>query len=122
MIRDSITSDSDSIIQSREFEDFGHRERIIPEYDDIDGRFFQQIDVLKQNDEGLNNEKWESLTETVFRDDAPNKYLECYVCQEEFNNGNALKVLGCSHMFHKDCIRPWFDKRDTCPLCRVAVQ
>ncbi|TNV75700.1 hypothetical protein FGO68_gene3900 [Halteria grandinella] len=71
---------------------------------------------------GISDDKWEALTETVFTENASNKYLECYICQEEFNNGNVLKVLGCSHLFHKDCIRPWFDQRDTCPLCRVIVQ
>ena len=42
---------------------------------------------------------------------------ECAVCLEEFRVGSHAK-LPCSHIFHQNCILPWFWMNDFCPLCR----
>jgi hypothetical protein len=41
----------------------------------------------------------------------------CSVCLEE---GSSDVVLACGHVFHWDCVRPWLDARNACPLCRMA--
>ena len=38
----------------------------------------------------------------------------CVICLCEGSN-NA--VLECGHAFHWACVRPWLDRRNTCPLC-----
>lgn len=37
------------------------------------------------------------------------------------NKNQAIKELGCKHMFHLRCLREWLQKRDTCPVCRAKV-
>jgi E3 ubiquitin-protein ligase RNF115/126 len=45
----------------------------------------------------------------------------CSVCQEKFKLGELAKVLPCKHLFHPDCIIPWFRVKDSCPLCRHPI-
>lgn len=32
-----------------------------------------------------------------------------------------MAILDCQHLFHRECILPWFERHDTCPICRKAV-
>ena len=33
----------------------------------------------------------------------------------------VVKLPACGHMFHRECIVPWFERCDTCPMCRRVV-
>lgn len=33
----------------------------------------------------------------------------------------ASKKLPCNHIFHKSCLRSWFQKHQTCPTCRLDI-
>ncbi|XP_044477193.1 uncharacterized RING finger protein C2A9.04c-like [Mangifera indica] len=46
---------------------------------------------------------------------------KCSICLEEFNVGDELCRLPCSHFYHEDCIVPWLEKSHTCPLCRFPL-
>ncbi|XP_029376041.1 E3 ubiquitin-protein ligase RNF43 [Echeneis naucrates] len=41
----------------------------------------------------------------------------CAICLEEFQDGQHLRIISCTHEFHKDCIDPWLLQNRTCPLC-----
>lgn len=45
----------------------------------------------------------------------------CAICLEEYSHHSIVKVLGCSHFFHIDCIRSWFARNATCPVCRYYL-
>jgi len=44
----------------------------------------------------------------------------CIICREEMVAPSAKK-LPCGHIFHKSCLRSWFQRQQTCPTCRLDV-
>ncbi|CUS24847.1 LAQU0S20e01200g1_1 [Lachancea quebecensis] len=43
----------------------------------------------------------------------------CVICQEQLNDLNNVRVLGCSHVFHTHCIDRWVCGNSACcPLCK----
>ena len=32
-----------------------------------------------------------------------------------------IKKLPCDHIFHKSCLRSWFQRQQTCPTCRTSI-
>mmetsp|Transcript_19221 Transcript_19221/g.35154 ORF Transcript_19221/g.35154 Transcript_19221/m.35154 type:complete len:153 (-) Transcript_19221:24-482(-) len=44
---------------------------------------------------------------------------ECAVCREGFKS--EATSLPCSHLYHRDCIKPWLQRHNSCPMCRQAV-
>jgi hypothetical protein len=50
------------------------------------------------------------------------KDLSCPVCLSQFECGeDGIVNLKCGHLFHRDCLAPWFAHRHTCPVCRADV-
>ncbi|XP_068605268.1 E3 ubiquitin-protein ligase RNF126-like isoform X1 [Brachionichthys hirsutus] len=47
--------------------------------------------------------------------------LECPVCKEDFREDERVRQLPCNHLFHNDCIVPWLERHDTCPVCRMSL-
>lgn len=48
----------------------------------------------------------------------------CIICREEMNGNDAsqqIKKLPCDHIFHKSCLRSWFQRQQTCPTCRTSI-
>ena len=44
----------------------------------------------------------------------------CIICREEML-APSTKKLPCNHIFHKNCLRSWFQRQQTCPTCRLDV-
>jgi len=62
----------------------------------------------------------------------------CIICREEMQVQQSIKRLACQHVFHKNCLRSWFQRQQTCmfikrrfhfteniyitgPICRTTV-
>ncbi|XP_043265146.1 E3 ubiquitin-protein ligase RNF181-like isoform X2 [Colletes gigas] len=43
---------------------------------------------------------------------------QCPVCLKDLEVGISAKCMPCKHVFHKECIIPWLEKTNSCPLCR----
>jgi hypothetical protein len=43
---------------------------------------------------------------------------ECVICTVQFDLSEAATQLDCGHEFHSSCLRQWFERRSTCPVCR----
>lgn len=58
----------------------------------------------------------------TFDNSIDNEHQMCTVCQCDFEDGDVIKVLGCDHRFHDDCVEGWLTgEKNECPLCRQPV-
>lgn len=50
---------------------------------------------------------------------------DCGIClddlTDESENGKALTMKKCDHIFHEKCIQRWLREKNTCPVCRVVA-
>uniref|UniRef100_A0A0K0FGB6 RING-type domain-containing protein n=1 Tax=Strongyloides venezuelensis TaxID=75913 RepID=A0A0K0FGB6_STRVS len=50
-----------------------------------------------------------------------NESERCTVCLCDFDSGDEVRALNCSHKFHVECIDQWLSINKKCPLCREDV-
>ncbi|GAA0147150.1 hypothetical protein LIER_19546 [Lithospermum erythrorhizon] len=46
----------------------------------------------------------------------------CPICKDQFGVGIVANELPCGHLFHNECIVPWLEINNTCPLCRFRLE
>ena len=64
----------------------------------------------------------EEREDTSLSDDGPGQ-PNCSICTECFQERENVRVLPCSHIFHRHCIDPWLlNFSGTCPLWLVNIQ
>uniref|UniRef100_F6TGC0 E3 ubiquitin-protein ligase RNF181 n=2 Tax=Ciona intestinalis TaxID=7719 RepID=F6TGC0_CIOIN len=44
---------------------------------------------------------------------------KCPVCLVPYS-GTVIE-MPCNHSFHKDCLHPWLNKTNSCPVCRFEL-
>jgi len=47
--------------------------------------------------------------------------LRCPICYEDYEEETILRILPCSHVFHRGCIDLWFQNKDNCPYCLHVI-
>lgn len=68
--------------------------------------------ILQLDDRVITNIKPHEQTKLL-------KTVKCPICHEEDNN--IRQTLACNHTFHYHCIQQWFQRNNTCPLCRMHI-
>ena len=89
--------------------------------DPNDQQQYQRLDVPRP---GLTSAEIAAHTiPIVFNEPLPPRLLgeHCSICIGEFEEGEGLRQLKCSHFFHAECIDEWLGKKDTCPLCKSSA-
>ncbi|XP_051122522.1 E3 ubiquitin-protein ligase RING1 [Andrographis paniculata] len=46
---------------------------------------------------------------------------QCAVCMDDFEIGTVVKQMPCKHVYHHDCIIPWLELHNSCPVCRYEL-
>lgn len=62
----------------------------------------------------------ENLPSVTMTDENESK-VSCAVCKDDILVGEMVNRLPCSHHYHGDCIVPWLNIRNTCPVCRYEL-
>ena len=47
---------------------------------------------------------------------------DCCICLQEIKKGEKIIVLKCNHIYHRDCIEAWFNKKRKCPYCNMKIK
>ena len=45
----------------------------------------------------------------------------CSICLAEYEVSEMLVELPCKHQFHRPCVKEWFKRKNTCPLCKCRI-
>jgi len=45
----------------------------------------------------------------------------CVVCVERIEIGKMGMFMPCGHIFHPDCLKPWLEQNNSCPVCRFEL-
>ncbi|CAN7011482.1 unnamed protein product [Brassica rapa subsp. trilocularis] len=57
----------------------------------------------------------------VTKDMVRSEMNQCAVCMDEFEDGGDVKQMPCKHVFHQDCLMPWLELHNSCPVCRYEL-
>ncbi|CAD8129145.1 unnamed protein product [Paramecium sonneborni] len=80
--------------------------------------------INRQRQEQINRADLLIGTQIKYSDlDSPNTQ-PCYICLQNYSNDDLIVKLSCNpnHVFHSNCIQPWAQIHDTCPVCRQRFQ
>lgn len=47
--------------------------------------------------------------------------IKCIICQEEYNFGEEVGKMLCSHYYHVNCIHQWLRMKNWCPICKALA-
>jgi len=47
------------------------------------------------------------------------EFPECSICHEAIRR--TKDTLDCTHSFHRRCIDRWFQRANSCPVCRTPI-
>ncbi|XP_059283545.1 E3 ubiquitin-protein ligase CIP8-like [Lycium ferocissimum] len=103
-----------SIERSLEFD--GNDDEI--DHDALIGQFLENEGTLKGSPPTAKN-VIENLPLVELKDKENN--TACAVCKDEILVVEKVTELPCSHYYHLDCILPWLNIRNTCPVCRYEL-
>jgi len=51
----------------------------------------------------------------------PNSNFLCTICIDE-TDLREVEFVTCGHVYHKHCLRNWWRKKYTCPVCNISVK
>ena len=78
---------------------------------------FQSLDICKECEMKMTDvdigKKWKMNKE---------ENLDvCSICIENITEDEIILTLNCNHSFHEECIKFWFAKKLSCPLCDTDI-
>lgn len=77
--------------------------------------------ALKNMDKGIKKRELDQLPTEKYKKDIHIE-SQCPICMEEFEEGEAIMKVSCSHIFHDHCYKDWLRHNNTCPLCKTVIK
>lgn len=74
---------------------------------------------LKSNDYGCGYDNDENMV--VYKNYKKNNLNECIICLEDMKFNEDLILVKCSHIYHKECLEKWMNRKSVCPLCDIKI-
>ncbi|KAL5725689.1 hypothetical protein ACHQM5_008805 [Ranunculus cassubicifolius] len=91
------------------------------EYDTLFGQFLDTDSTIRGSPPAAKSVVENLPSIVLSQDDIKNKGGLCAVCKDEISTEEQAKQLPCSHFYHGECILPWLNIRNTCPVCRFEL-
>jgi E3 ubiquitin-protein ligase RNF115/126 len=86
-------------------------------------QFMQMLQHMQNPDNPVDQNILDSLPEFQIEDlsKLPNEKKNCVICLNDFEKSQKALITPCTHLFHSDCIRSWFETQNTCPICKYVI-
>lgn len=50
----------------------------------------------------------------------PEQSIEKADAETDGSSQQLARLVPCLHMFHNDCLKPWVERANSCPVCRAS--
>nr|CAB3265634.1 RING finger protein 150 [Phallusia mammillata] len=86
-------------------------------------RLFQAQSRGQRQRQSMTRKAMAKLTTRTLKsgDTALSGDVMCAVCIENYKINDVIRKLPCGHLYHKKCVDPWLESKQTCPMCKVNV-
>jgi hypothetical protein len=83
----------------------------------------QMLQHIQNPEHPVDNHLLEELPEFTVDDlsKLPAEKKNCVICLNDFEKGQKALIIPCTHIFHADCIKSWFNTQNTCPICKFKI-
>jgi len=90
-----------------------------------DNMTYEQLLQLEEKmgsvSKGLTKEEIKQIPKAIYDKVHNINEDKCSVCYCEFELGDKLKKLSCTHQYHSKCIKPWLTNEKNCPICKKEI-
>lgn len=105
-------------------------------YNDLVSNILQQVVTIQSAMEDQQNQgpppaatsALDELRRKAITIDENSSWLKesCVICQTSYEANDIIATLNedvqtCQHVFHLDCIVPWLQRHNSCPVCRYEL-
>ena len=88
--------------------------------------YYENANIIENRNKNRNRIKIKSDFEVYKYNSTLSTFNECSICIEHFADKEDVIKLECGHIFHKDCILEWFNKKKytnlECPNCNFKIR
>lgn len=82
-----------------------------------------EVQEMLSRRRGLSNETINQVDKFRWGDEGhtTTDQTQCMICLSEFEAGEEVRGLPCSHVFHASCVDEWLRRCTDCPICKANI-
>ncbi|CAN8256172.1 unnamed protein product [Cochlearia groenlandica] len=113
--------DSDHGVSRANLDEYGGIQGDVDEIDALLNQLFESAAAYNSHPPASKRAVEELLVVEITEEEASNGGIFCAICKDEIVVEEKVKRLPCRHYYHGECIVPWLEIRNTCPVCRYEL-